>query len=230
MLFAVIPARAGSKRLHGKNSRLLLGKSLVQRTVATAIASKLFSRIIVTTDSREIAAQAEMAGAEIPFIRPAALAGDDADSTAVLCHATGNILAQADYMKAVMCLLQPTSPLLTGSHIAEAYQIFTRKKLNSLSSMTSVFQHPEWLFKKSEVADGLVQPVYPELFAQNSLENYFIENGALYLVKADYLMENDSLYDFDNHGIYLMNRLDSLDIDTQDDWNLAEFYLAKQGD
>ncbi len=230
MLIAVIPARAGSKRLPGKNSRLLHGKSLVQRTVETAISSQLFSRVIVTTDSREIAAQAEVAGGEVPFIRPSALATDKADSTAVLCHATGNILAQTDYKKTVMCLLQPTSPLLTSSHIAEAFQVFTRKKANSLSSMTRVFQHPEWLFKKrDDGADGLVQPVFPELFAQNSLEDYFIENGALYLVRADYLMENDSLYDFDNHAIYVMNRRDSLDIDTREDWHLAEFYLARQG-
>lgn len=227
MLIAVIPARAGSKRLPGKNSRPLQGKSLVQRTVATAVASQLFSRIIVTTDSREIAAQAEAAGAEIPFMRPAALATDEADSTAVLCHAAGNILAHTDYAQAEICLLQPTSPLLTSRHIAQAYQIFKEKNLNSLSSMTSAFQHPEWLFK--EKADGLVRPAFPELFTQNSLEKYYIENGALYLVKAEWLIENDSLYDFDKHGIYMMSRRDSLDIDTDEDWELAEFYLTKQG-
>lgn len=84
---AVIPARSGSKGLPGKNIKELCGKPLIVYTIETALKSKVFDKVIVSTDSMEIAEIAKKAGAEIPFLRPKELATDTADSMDVLIHA-----------------------------------------------------------------------------------------------------------------------------------------------
>lgn len=228
MLIGIIPARGGSKRLPRKNIKPLLGKSLIRRAVERALAAKVFSRLIVSTDDPEIADEALSAGAEVPFLRPAALATDQAGSVDVLCHAVGELLDVSLYQEAVICLMQPTSPMVKAEHIQQSVKTFNQGSFTSLSTMTEVFQYPEWTFSQTKET-GLVHPRFPEEFVLpgSQLKKSFIENGAVYLVKADWLMAHNSLYDLGNHGMFLMSRHDSIDIDTSQDWELAEFFLSK---
>lgn len=229
-VWAVIPARGGSKRLPRKNVMPLAGSSLVRRTVTTAIASQCFARVVVSTDDAEIAEEALRAGAEVPFLRPACLADDSASSLDVLLHAVDFMQHEtsADSSAAAVCLLQPTSPFLRVIHVQEALNRFFSLGLTSLSTMKEVTELPEWMFSADhgkgiavpESAAGIILP-------RSAIRKRFIENGALFITQIDYLQAHKSMYDFSGHGYLQMSDTDSVDIDTIDDWNYAEYLLAK---
>jgi CMP-N-acetylneuraminic acid synthetase len=229
MKLAVIPARGGSKRLVRKNVRPLLGRSLIRRTVEKALSSGDFDRVIVSTEDEEIAEEARSCGAEVPFIRPAELASDETASVDVLCHAVGQLVLPDDFCHTIVCLLQTTSPLISVESLKQSLRVFENGNFNSLSTMCEAFQHHEWLFIKENDSEK-VHPMFPEKFnlPTRQLQKSYIENGAVYIVKADWLMKHGSLYDLSNHGTFLMSRKESIDIDTQEDWDLAEYYLGKE--
>ncbi len=229
MKLAVITARGGSKRLPGKNIMPLLGQSLIFRCVKCLLDAGCFDRVIVSTDDNEIAAEAEKAGAEIPFIRPAILASDSASSVDVLIHAVESLVSADEEIKQMIVgLFQPTSPLLRPEHIKAALETFEERNFNSLSSMRQVKQYPEWTFRKTD-EDDRVTPIFPDKFMLpgQQLPASYIENGAIYLVKGDWLISNKNLYDLKNHGMFLMSEHDSIDIDTREDWQMAEFFLSR---
>ncbi|HAS1172129.1 TPA: acylneuraminate cytidylyltransferase family protein, partial [Enterobacter cloacae] len=118
---ALIPARGGSKRLPDKNIKLLNGKPLIAWTIIAARESGLFDDIIVSTDSENIASLAKKFGANVPFIRPQNLSDDTATTAEVVRHAV-DFIQQAEKVSIdIICLLQPTSPLRTATHIKEAF-------------------------------------------------------------------------------------------------------------
>ncbi len=227
--WVIIPARGGSKRLRRKNLLPLDGQPLITRAVATARNSQCFSRVIVSTDDKEIAAAALEAGAEVPFMRPAELASDAASSVEVLIHAVQTLVSAGSKLPAAVGLIQATSPLLTCVHIREALDLFDKGRFISLSSMTAVSQYPEWMFRLDEKS-GRAMPESPVgiVAAANSLPQRHIENGAIYLVQTSWLLEERSLYNFSQHGCYVMSGADSIDIDTEEDFALAQFELARR--
>src|SRR2546422_3487765 len=115
--FGVIPARGGSKGLPGKNLRKLGALSLIGQAVASARESALLGRFIVSTDSPEIAEEARRNGVEVPFLRPAELATDQAGMLPVLQHAVRWLEASAGVRPELIVTLQPTSPFRTGALI-----------------------------------------------------------------------------------------------------------------
>lgn len=123
---AVIPARGGSKGLPGKNIKELCGKPLIVYTIETALKSKIFDKVIVSTDSLEIAEIAKKAGAEIPFLRPKELATDTADSMDVLIHAIKFLEEKGEKFDYIM-KLQPTSPLRTEEDIRKSVKLLFEK-------------------------------------------------------------------------------------------------------
>ena len=108
---AIIPARGGSKRIPGKNIRPFAGRPMIEYAVALAQSSGLFARIVVSTDSDEVATLAEQAGAEVPFRRPIELADDHATTAAVLEHALDALDARGQYDFA--CCIYPATPFTT---------------------------------------------------------------------------------------------------------------------
>jgi CMP-N-acetylneuraminic acid synthetase len=225
--WAIIPARGGSKRLRRKNLLPFDGRPLVAGAVKTAMASGCFARVIVSTDDDEIAAAAALAGGEVPFMRPAELAGDTASSVDVMLHAV-SVLGAKDAIPGAVALIQATSPFLSCAHIRAALHIFTSGGFVSLSSMKAVNQYPEWMFRVD--ANGHAMPESPGgiVAVANSLPQRFIENGAIYLVQTAWLLAEKSLYNFSQHGCYVMSGSDSIDIDTGEDFALAEFELARR--
>ncbi|GAB4278863.1 MAG: acylneuraminate cytidylyltransferase family protein [Candidatus Rifleibacteriota bacterium] len=230
MLIGVIPVRGGSRRLPGKNLKKLNGRSLLQIVIERAIAAGIFDRIIVSTEDQSLAEEALKFGAEVPFMRPVELATDSSSSVDVLIHAVESILNPQDFSSSVICLMQATSPLLRAEQIRAAYNAFVNGNYTSLSAMKEVSEYPEWMFRQGERPDD-AKALYPDLLEKpgSSFVKRYVENGAFYFVKADWLIKSRSLYDLKNHGKYLIGRRESLDIDTQDDWDLAEFYLQKNG-
>lgn len=221
---AVILARGGSKRLPGKNIKSLAGKSLIARAVETALYSKIFDAVIVSTDDVRIRTEAMLHGASAPFLRPAELSSDEASSLDALLHAVEYHLEHNKTAIENVCLIQPTSPFLRPNHLQEALNQFNSKGFTSLSSMVKVKFPPEWMFTMDEEKDKALFE-NPEMISKptSELKKRYVENGAIYFVKLEWLLDKRSLYDANNHSGYVMSELDSIDIDTNEDWQYAKY-------
>jgi len=229
---AVIPARGGSKRLPRKNVRPLGGKPLIAWVIGAALESGCFQRVLVSTDDDEIAAAAVAAGAWVPFRRPAELATDSATSIDVLLHAFNWVRSNPPpdgFEPEFVALMQPTSPFLRPEQILYACRQLDLGGFNTLGSMCAVSERPEWMF--SIGSDHLATPRDPDHLTLPSadLPPLYRENGAIYIVKSSYLVTARSLYDLSRHGGYVMPREDSVDIDTAEDWEIAEARLRELG-
>jgi N-acylneuraminate cytidylyltransferase len=139
---AFIPARLGSKRVPGKNIRTLAGHPMIAYSIAPAVASGVFSAVIVSTDSEEVAAIARHYGAEVPFLRPAAFAGDTSPDIEWLEHAL-TALRDAGRAWDAFSILRPTSPFRSAASIERAFARFTSQAgADSLRAVEKCTQHP----------------------------------------------------------------------------------------
>lgn len=207
----------------GKSLLELAGKPLIAHSIEAALSSGCFTEVIASTDCPQIAQVAREYGARLPVLRPPHLADDTASSVDMLIHATQYIATiEAD----VVCLLQPTSPLRNAAHIKSALKLFVSSGFTSLSSMTRVFQHPEWLYRRDPVTGrALPENIEGQQLSSADIPERYIDNGAIYLVKSDWLLSKRSIYDFDNHGIFVMSAPDSVDIDYREDFDYARYLM-----
>ena len=133
-VLAVIPARGGSKGVPRKNIRLVCGKPLIAYTIETALAARhLFHRVIVSTEDEEIAAISRQYGAEVPFLRPAELAGDQVPTVPVLQHTVRFVESEENIVMDWVCLLQPTEPFRTVEDLEQglANRVFGRLRFGN---------------------------------------------------------------------------------------------------
>ncbi|MAJ44736.1 MAG: acylneuraminate cytidylyltransferase [Candidatus Marinimicrobia bacterium] len=216
----IIPARGGSKRIKNKNTKKLLGKSLINWTIESALKSKYVNRVIVSTDNKKISNEAKRSGIEVPFLRPPKLSTDKAKSIDLVLHAIKNIPGYEWIL-----LLQPTSPLRTSKDIDNIFKLCFKKKALSVVSVCSVNQHPYKMFtiNKNLYLKSLIKKKNKDEVRQN-LPKTYITNGALYLVNISWLKKRKKFIDFDTIG-YEMPPEKSVDIDTLNDWYLAENIL-----
>lgn len=203
----IIPARSGSKGLPGKNIVNLGGKPLIAWTIESALNSSVIDRLVVSTDDGDIANIARKYGAEIPFMRPAALAQDDSPSAAVIAHA----MKELGYAGAVV-LLQPTSPLRSPADIAACVDLH-RQTRKTVVSITETKIHPSWLFGL-DAGNKLVVSAPVASQRQNDTRRY-VPNGAVYVFASDTGLS------FDDAIGYVMPPDRSIDIDTPYDLHLA---------
>jgi CMP-N,N'-diacetyllegionaminic acid synthase len=222
---AVIPARGGSKGLPGKNIRLLKGKPLIVYTIEAALESGCVRNVVVSTDDEMIADVARGAGAEVPFLRPAELATDEAKSIDVLKHAVQYFENRRQNYEHIL-LLQPTSPLRTAKDIQKAMGQFLQSGADSLQSITPAQTHPYLLRQRSNT--GQLNPFFQieDHIRRQELTELYELNGALYLMKRDLLMESGQIVGPSNQG-YIMPVERSVDIDTLWDFRLAEWTLQE---
>jgi len=222
-VLAIIPARGGSKGIPGKNTKLLGNKPLIGWTIEVAKKSKFIDRIIVSTDSIEIASIAKKYGAEFPFIRPSKLASDEASGTDVILH-TLQWFEENDKKYDYFILLQPTSPFRKVNHINSAlYTLINNQEAHTLVSVKIVDESPYWMkeidergFLKYYVSDA---EQYPN---RQDLPNIYIVNGAIYICKWEVFLQEKSFYK-QNCLPYIMDTIASMDLDNMDDWNYAEY-------
>jgi CMP-N-acetylneuraminic acid synthetase len=133
-IVAVIPARGGSRGLPGKHLRLLAGRPLIAHTVEAALGARRLDRVLVSTDAQDIARAARRAGAEVPFLRPAALAGDEVPTLPVIQHAVDWLEAAGTSVEVVVTL-QPTSPLRGAAEIDAVLELLQRSGAASAVSV-----------------------------------------------------------------------------------------------
>src|SRR5574339_1249249 len=139
---AFIPARLGSKRVPGKNIRPLAGHPMLAYTIGPALESRVFDAVIVSTDSEEIAAIARHYGAEVPFLRPAALAGDTSPDIEWVEHTLAELRTQGRTWDC-FSLLRPTSPFRSADTIRRAWNRFlAQEEVDSLRAVEKCAQHP----------------------------------------------------------------------------------------
>ena len=227
----VIPARGGSKALPGKNLAQVGGKSLVRRAAEAALASGRCDRVVCSTDSDAIAAEAARAGAYVPFRRPAELAGDTAATFDVVLHALRHVEAETGRSVDLVCLVEPTTPLRGAEDIRAVVDLLTssRPPADSAVSVCEVTDaHPAWLRK---IRDGLLGPYFedtPEPTRRQDLARLptpYRRNGAVYVTRRDVLIEQRSLYGR-RCLAYVMPPERSVNIDTELDLVCARAILA----
>jgi pseudaminic acid cytidylyltransferase len=218
---AIIPARGGSKRIPGKNIKPFLGKPMISYSIGAARESGVFDRIIVTTDSQEIAEIAKEYGAEVPFIRPPELSDDHTDTDAVLLHAIGWLnsnWAQVDYI----CCIYPTAPFVRSEYLKKGFDMIVKEKATSAFPVTS-FPYPIFRALKLD-QDERLKMFWPENYRVRSQDfpEAYHDAGQFYWLDARKFTEEKRFFSSDAVPIILPRKFVQ-DIDTQEDWERAEF-------
>lgn len=220
---AVIPARGGSKRLPRKNLLDLAGKPLIAWTIEAAKHSKYIDHFVVSTDDQVISDVSKKYGAEV-LTRPAQLATDTASSVYVVLHAIEAQSQSYDYV----ILLQPTSPLRTAEHIDKAIELLFEKSANAVISVCETDHSPLWAntlpedgnmgsFIREEVQDKRSQ----------DLPIFYRLNGAIYLINSASFKQSKSFFQATNSYAYIMSKKDSVDIDTDLDFESVSLLINK---
>jgi|HubBroStandDraft_1064217.scaffolds.fasta_scaffold00062_8 pseudaminic acid cytidylyltransferase len=220
MRIAVIPARGGSKRIPRKNVKNFCGKPMIGWPIAAALASGIFERVIVSTDDPEIAAIALSLGAEVPFMRPAELANDDAGTTEVVAHATQWALNQQLQVSEVCCIYA-TAAFVEPEDL--------RRGLSALESGAwcyafSATEFPAPIFRAFRaLSAGGVRMFFPEHMSTRSqdLPPALHDAGQFYWGTKQAWLDMSPI--FSEHSLaVLIPRTRSQDIDTPEDWEFAE--------
>lgn len=228
-MIAIIPARGGSKGLPGKNIKLLNGKPLIAYTIEAALGSKYINRVIVSTDSAEIADIAKKYGAEVPFKRPTELSNDSAAAIDVYLHAVEFIMEEENEIIDKFVVLLPTAPLRTSEHINGAIEFFHKKKATTLISVKEADTPITWYMNKNE-KDYIVNAGFGSGNAVTNRQvntKYFVPNGAIYILDYN-LLKKERTYYCDNTVGYEMLTEDSVDIDTLIEFKFAEMLVKER--
>lgn len=220
MKLAVIPARGGSKRIPRKNIRAFLGRPIIAYAIEAAREAGCFDRIVVSTDDEEVAAVSREAGAEVPFMRPAALADDFTGTADVVRHAIAWHREHGDDVE-IACCIYATAPFVTADVLRDGLAQLEQAGVDFAFSVTT-FPFPVLRALKRS-ARGNVQPMFPEHIGSRSqdLEEAFHDAGQFYWGRAQAFLDSRPLYGPSSIGIVLP-RHRVQDIDTPEDWRRAE--------
>lgn len=225
---AVIPARSGSKRISRKNLRSLSGKPIIAYTIEATIQSDLFECVVVSTDSQEIADVAQQFGAEVPFLRDAKLSDDYTPVSDVTVDVSKRIDPGGDKFNFVAQLM-PNCPLRTAHDIVDSYRQFVRTgAMSQISVMRYGWQNPWWAMRRNDNYE--LEPVFKDYITARSqdLPELFCPTGAVWWAQADAL-RREGTYHVPNRTGWEISWERGIDIDTEDDWRLAEALLKLSG-
>ena len=227
-ILSIIPARGGSKGIPRKNIKPLRSKPLLAYTVEASLKSQYITRHILSTDDDEIAKIGCDYGLEVPFMRPTHLATDNSPSIECFKHTLSQLKIQEDYEPDFLVILQPTSPLRTAIHVDEAIRLFLETDCDSLVSIVEIPHNisPSSAMKKD--SEGFVYSLAnssPAQYQRQSKPRFYARNGAaIYITTPHQIYSEGSLFGEKTLG-YEMAKLDSIDIDDEQDWLIAEALL-----
>lgn len=225
MKIAVIPARGGSKRIPRKNIKLFCGKPMIAWAISTAFQSGCFDEVIVSTDDAEIADVATAYGAKVPFVRPSELSDDLTGTLSVVAHAV-EWYSQQGETPTFMCCLYPTTPLLQPESLSAAYELIVRTQ-SQFCLGVAAYGHPMQRALRVDDA-GHASMFFPEhaLTRSQDLEAAFHDAGQFCWGTATAFREGISPM-LKKSAAFVLPRTRVVDIDTQEDWELAEaLYMA----
>ncbi|WP_339916375.1 acylneuraminate cytidylyltransferase family protein [Yeosuana marina] len=216
---AIIPARGNSKRLPNKNIKLLGGIPLMVHSINYAKQHNFIDAIYVTTDYEDIKNEALKHGAFV-IDRPKELSGDFEPTITALKH----VLESINDTISNVVLLQPTNPLRPKHLLREAFQLFKDKECDSLFTVSRNHQ------KIGTIQDNKFTPFNYKIGQRSQdLEPLYYENGLLYITKSKHIL-NDEIITSNAFPIIVNHHFSSIDIDTQVDFDLAEFMINKYRD
>lgn len=219
-LTGIIPARGGSKRLPNKNLFMLSGKPLIAWTIEAALKSRCLSRVIVSTDSEEIAETARKWGAEVPFLRPRKLASGRTPTLPVLQHAVRWLESRGQDVPSLIVTLQPTSPLRRPEHIRAAVRLMNHTRADSVVTVCHEEHGPALMLR---LKNGKVYPPFTAR-SRDSSQVYYRLNGAVYVTRYEVLMKQNRILGRDTRAL-IMDPESSIDIDTSLDFKMAALVL-----
>lgn len=222
-LLTLIPARSGSKRVPGKNIKLLAGRPLIAHTIRAAQQSGCCDFIVVSTDTQEIADVALNYNAKVPWLRSDDLAQDSSDVVHAVIDVIERFMEIGQSFDSVL-LLQPTSPFRKAKSIRKAVE------MHSSSGHSVVSVYPASLkYSWYKTIDNEGNLIKPDVFNEKVLQDYnpklYLLNGSIYLSTVEHLLSQQSFYSQPTKAFVMENVGESLDIDTPYDWALAEKLL-----
>ena len=217
----IIPARGGSKGIPHKNIKPLNGKPLIYYAIDTARAITSDENICVSTDDEEIKSVVENYGLKVPFLRPVELATDTAGTYEVLLHALDFYEKQWKHYDIVL-LLQTTSPFRTVEQVKEALQLYDKANADMVVSVKECPSNPYYnVFEEDEngflhvcKGDGII-------FRRQDAPIVYEYNGAIYIIDAEKL-KSTHMHHMQKRVKYIMDSQSSFDLDTMQDWEMAE--------
>ena len=220
MNLCVIPARGGSKRIIKKNIKKFCGKPIIIWCIEQAKRSKCFDKVIVSTDDSEIASIAKNAGVDVPFKRPKFLSGDHTATVPVISHA---IKWSLKYHKkpSYVCCLYPTAPFVKSSDLKNGLKILKSSSSDYVFPATDYSYPIQRSFKIKK--DKKLKMVFPKYykFRSQDLDEVFHDAGQFYWAATDTWLENKPIIS-KNSTPFLIPRYRAMDIDTIEDWLIAE--------
>lgn len=225
-VLAIIPARFGSKRIPLKNIKNFLGKPLIAYSIDQARKASCITRVIVDTDSPKIAAVAKKYGAEVPFLRPPALATDTAKVYDSIEQLLNKLKKSEGYVPDYIVILQTTSPLREVSDIEACWQMIKKTKATTVVTVCSTHPRLYHLGKKNELI-----PVNTAVGATTNTQSWkpgFLLNGCfVYLVKTTQLLKEKSIITKDTKAV-VCPKWRSVDLDTPEEWVMAEVLFSNK--
>lgn len=229
-ILGIIPARGGSKGIPRKNLIPLLKRPLISYTIEAALESRHLSRVIVSTDDKEIALVCKELGMDVPFMRPSELATDSALSLHVMQHALREMEQLDGERYDVVVMLQPTTPLRLSSDIDAGIELLLESGADSVISVVDVgAYHP--LRMKRVIQNGwltnYIDQGHEDMRPRQQLPPVYIRNGALYITWRNVLLEQNSFTGRDCRA-HIMPAERSVNIDTEFDLVLADYLLRKR--
>ena len=225
-VLGLVPARGGSKGIPDKNIHPLAGRTLLEYAARVAAESGVIDRTVLSTDSDRIAEEGRRVGLEVPFMRPANLAGDDTPMLPVIEHAL-DFVAQHGWEPDIVVLLQPTSPLRTATHIQTAIRDLRDSGADSVVTVVELPRHlsPDYVMR---VEDGRLVPFLPDgmrVTRRQDARLAFVRDGTVYAFWTKTLRRAGSIYG-DVCRPLVIPAGESITIDSPDDWREAERRLA----
>ncbi len=222
---AIITARSGSKGLLDKNILPLCGKPLMWYSINAALESGMYDEVMVSTDSEKYAEIARECGASVPFLRSAETSGDTASSWDVVREVL------REYKKLgkefdTFTILQPTAPLRTAQDIRDAFDLMEREKKDYVLSIIES-EHPlGWYFTFNDKNER-IYAIEDMIYQRQKAIKYYRPNGVIYIMKP-YVVADDETVKNTPAAYFIMDNISSIDIDSEVDFVLAEYYVKKR--
>jgi N-acylneuraminate cytidylyltransferase len=217
---AIIPARGGSKRIPDKNIKEFAGKPLIAYSIQAAEASGLFEKIIVSTDSPQVAEIAKQYGAEVPFIRPPELSNDLIGTRPVTNHGIKHCIEHF-FKPEFCCCIYATAPFLQARYLQDGYQLLQTHSSKAFAFSVTSFAFP--IQRAISITEQGIAPMFPGQMSKRSqdLEEAFHDAGQFYWGRTDDYLSKKGIFSHHSMPVVLPRHLVQ-DIDTPEDWQRAE--------
>ncbi len=233
-VMGLIPARSQSRGVPGKNIRTLGGVPLIAHSIRAAVAASGLDRVIVSTDSADIASIAREYGAETPFLRPDEFADDEATDRDVMSHALSWLKENEAVSFDLLVYLRPTTPFKTAGMIDAGIEKMKKGDFTAVRSVTEVegVSHPYWMYRRE---DDVLRPfvdgvdVMKDYYRRQLLPECYRLNGVIEVVDAARVEAGNDIYG-ERIGCVVIPADKAHDIDTQTDFLFCEFLMSRQGE